>query len=39
MRSRYTAFVLENAAYLQHTWQAAHRPETFNFDEVPNGWV
>ena len=33
MRSRYTAFVLENQAYLQHTWQAAHRPETLDFDE------
>ena len=33
MRSRYTAFVLENQAYLQHTWQAAHRPESVDFDE------
>ena len=33
MRSRYTAFVLENASYLQHTWQAAHRPETLDFDD------
>ena len=33
MRSRYTAFVLENADYLQHTWKAAHRPETLDFDE------
>ena len=33
MRSRYTAFVLENAAYLQHTWQAARRPEALDFDE------
>jgi SEC-C motif-containing protein len=33
MRSRYTAFVLENQAYLQHTWQAAHRPEGLDFDD------
>jgi SEC-C motif-containing protein len=33
MRSRYTAFALEHEAYLQHTWQAAHRPETLDFDE------
>ena len=33
MRSRYTAFVLENAAYLQHTWQAPRRPEALDFDE------
>jgi len=33
MRSRYTAFVLQNEAYLKHTWQAAHRPEKLDFDE------
>ncbi len=33
MRSRYSAFVLENEAYLQHTWQAACRPEALDFDE------
>ena len=33
MRSRYTAFVLEHKAYLQHTWQANHRPEALDFDE------
>ena len=32
MRSRYTAFVLENEAYLKHTWQAAHRPNTVEFE-------
>lgn len=26
MRSRYTAFVLGDAAYLQATWHASHRP-------------
>ena len=33
MRSRYTAFVLENQVYLQHTWQVTHRPESVDFDE------
>ena len=32
MRSRYTAFVLENEAYLLHTWQAAFRPSTVEFE-------
>jgi SEC-C motif-containing protein len=33
MRSRYTAFVLEDEAYLKHTWQAAHRPSTVDFEK------
>jgi len=32
MRSRYTAFVLENEAYLLHTWQAAFRPSSLAFE-------
>ena len=32
MRSRYTAFVLENEAYLLHTWQEANRPGQLEFD-------
>ena len=32
MRSRYSAFVLENAAYLQATWQADQRPEQLDFE-------
>jgi SEC-C motif-containing protein len=32
MRSRYTAFVLERAAYLLATWQASHRPANIAFD-------
>ena len=32
MRSRYTAFVLENEAYLKHTWQEAFRPSNVEFD-------
>ena len=32
MRSRYTAFVLENEAYLLRTWQAAFRPSSLSFE-------
>ena len=32
MRSRYTAFVLENEAYLLRTWQAAFRPSSLAFE-------
>lgn len=32
MRSRYTAFVRENAAYLQATWHGSQRPQTLDFE-------
>jgi len=32
MRSRYSAFVLENADYLQATWHASHRPPQLVFE-------
>jgi SEC-C motif-containing protein len=32
MRSRYSAFVLERAVYLQQSWVASHRPESIAFD-------
>ena len=32
MRSRYSAFVLERAAYLMESWVASHRPERIAFD-------
>ena len=32
MRSRYTAFVLENEAYLLHTWEKTNRPGKLEFD-------
>ena len=32
MRSRYTAFVRENAAYLQATWAVSHRPAQLTLD-------
>ncbi len=34
MRSRYTAFVVRNAAYLQQTWSSRTRPRTVEF--TPN---
>lgn len=35
MRSRYTAFTLQNASYLQRTWHASTRPGTLNLNETP----
>lgn len=32
MRSRYTAFVLENARYLSETWAPEFRPEQLDFE-------
>jgi SEC-C motif domain protein len=32
MRSRYSAFVLENASYLLNTWHASKRPATLDFE-------
>lgn len=32
MRSRYTAFVRENAQYLLNTWHTSQRPETLDFE-------
>jgi SEC-C motif-containing protein len=32
MRSRYTAFVLERAAYLRATWHATTRPDAIEFE-------
>ncbi|SFN25599.1 YchJ family protein [Variovorax sp. OV329] len=32
MRSRYSAFVRENAPYLLATWHASQRPQTLDFD-------
>ncbi|MDN4575883.1 hypothetical protein DBB29_23030 [Pandoraea cepalis] len=38
MRSRYTAFVRHNAAYLLDTWAARTRPATLDFDDAPQ-WL
>lgn len=35
MRSRYTAYVLEDASYLLATWHPATRPASLNFDQQP----
>ena len=32
MRSRYSAFVLERAAYLLQSWAVSHRPESIAFE-------
>lgn len=32
MRSRYSAFVVRDAAYLLRTWAGAHRPPDIDFD-------
>lgn len=38
MRSRYTAFVRQNAPYLLDTWAARTRPATLDFDDAPQ-WL
>jgi SEC-C motif-containing protein len=39
MRSRYTAYVLRNADYLQETWDATRRPEKIDFSREKIGWL
>jgi len=34
MRSRYTAFVIEDEAYLLASWHPEHRPKELNFDPM-----
>ncbi|AKC69219.1 YchJ family protein [Pandoraea oxalativorans] len=38
MRSRYTAFVRQNAPYLLDTWAARTRPATLDFGDAPQ-WL
>ena len=38
MRSRYSAFVLQDAAYLLATWHASTRPASLDFEPVPK-WL
>ncbi len=38
MRSRYSAFVLQDAAYLLATWHASTRPAALDFEPVPK-WL
>ena len=39
MRSRYSAYVLRNAAYLQETWDATKRPEKIDFSREKIDWL
>lgn len=39
MRSRYTAFVLQNAPHIQSTWHIKTRPKMLNFDDHPVVWL
>ncbi|MCK7593876.1 YchJ family protein [Pseudomarimonas salicorniae] len=39
MRSRYSAFVRGNAAYLLSTWHASTRPLTLALDDPPPRWL
>jgi SEC-C motif-containing protein len=39
MRSRYTAFTLQNAEYIQASWHSKTRPKTLNFDDHPVVWL
>jgi SEC-C motif-containing protein len=38
MRSRYTAYVMQNASYLQETWDATVRPELIDFSKEKVDW-
>lgn len=38
MRSRYTAFTLQNNAYLLYTWAKATRPSELEWDAEPMQW-
>jgi SEC-C motif-containing protein len=39
MRSRFTAYALRNADYLQNTWDAAGRPEAIDFSKETVEWL
>ena len=39
MRSRYTAFALENADYLLATWHPSTRPAPFDLSDDPSQWL
>ncbi len=39
MRSRYTAYVLQQEQYLLETWHKRTRPRSLNFDEHPVTWL
>jgi SEC-C motif-containing protein len=39
MRSRYSAYVLRNAKYLQETWDSTKRPEAIDFSREKITWL
>lgn len=39
MRSRYTAYTLEDETYLQKTWHPTTRPENINFQQEQCKWM
>ena len=39
MRSRYTAYALHDAAYLQATWDVTKRPEKIDFSREKIDWL
>lgn len=40
MRSRYSAYVLQDAQYLLSTWYPSKRPETIDFDDkITTKWI
>ena len=39
MRSRYSAYVLRNAEYLQQTWDSTKRPEAIDFSRETITWL
>ena len=39
MRSRYTAYVLQNEAYLLATWHISNRPSQLNLQDKPTHWI
>ena len=39
MRSRYCAYVFNNADYLWHSWHPEHRPEQLDLDYPDNYWA
>jgi SEC-C motif-containing protein len=39
MRSRYTAYILQDGAYLQATWDATKRPESIDFSRENIKWL
>ncbi len=39
MRSRYSAYVLQLASYVQATWHASTRPAEMSFDDAQTKWL